>query len=560
MSECFEKIKSVCPVCLKTIDACKAVGPDGLIYMEKTCPEHGAFQTLLWEGDLDSYRAWNRVPAGKVTPVGASPVKNGCPHDCGLCEDHERDGCCVLLELTNRCNLSCPVCFASAGEQTPHDLSLAEISAQYDMLMQRGGPFNIQLSGGEPTMRDDLPEIIALGKEKGFSFFQLNTNGLRLAREEGYAELLARSGISCVFLQFDGLEDEIYRVLRGRPLKKLKLKAIERCQKAGLPVVLVPTVAPGVNDHALGEILKFAISQIPYIRGVHIQPISYFGRCGLTAPKMRLTIPRVLSLLEKQTDGLCKSSDFGGGGAESPYCSFHASYLRKDDGSLKSLPRRQSQCSCIQSSDARQFVARQWGQKPQDVDCCCEETAAEDCCCESPEMSDISCCEVMADDGCTNSCCCEVTTDDLCTDSCCYEDSTDNCCADACCCENSADDCCADSCCCDDSTDDCCVDSCCCEDTADDCCADSCCCEDTNDDDCTSSVSDCCDTSSLDAFLKKAEENTFTVSGMLFQDAWNLDLDRLRRCYICEADSEHGMVPFCAYNLTDINGKALYRK
>ncbi len=502
MSECFEKIKSVCPVCLKTIDASKTVGTDGLIYMEKACPEHGAFQTLLWEGDLDSYRAWNRVPAGKVTPVGAVPVKNGCPHDCGLCEEHERDGCCVLLELTNRCNLTCPVCFASAGEQTPQDLSLEEISAQYDMLMQRGGPFNIQLSGGEPTMRDDLPEIIALGKEKGFSFFQLNTNGLRLAREEGYAELLSRSGVSCVFLQFDGLEDEIYRVLRGRPLKELKLKAIERCKKAGLPVVLVPTVAPGVNDHALGEILKFAISQIPYIRGVHIQPISYFGRCGLTAPKMRLTIPRVLSLLEEQTGGLCKSSDFGGGGAESPYCSFHASYLRKDDGSLKALPRRQSQCSCMQSSDARQFVARQWSQKPQDEACCCEDTADKTCC-ESSEML-------------------------------------------KCCCEDAANEYCADSCCCDDS--------------ADECCADSCCCDDFANDSCTTSVSDCCDTSSLDAFLKKAEENTFTVSGMLFQDAWNLDLDRLRRCYICEADAEHGMVPFCAYNLTDINGKALYRK
>ena len=315
---------------------------------------------------------------------------------------------------------------------------------------------------------------------------------------------------------------------------------------AAAPLVLVPTVAPGVNDHALGEILKFAISQIPYIRGVHIQPISYFGRCGLTAPKIRLTIPRVLSLLEEQTGGLCKASDFGGGGAESPYCSFHASYLRKDDGSLKALPRRQSQCSCMQSSDARQFVARQWSQKPQDVDCGCTDTVAEDCCGDSLEMADLCCCEDSANDCCANSCCCEDTTDALCTDSCCCNDSTDDCCADSCCCEDTADDCCAD--------------SCCCVDSADDCCADSCCCDDSNDNCCTSSVSDCCDTSSLDAFLRKAEENTFTVSGMLFQDAWNLDLGRLRRCYICEVDSKHGMVPFCAYNLTDINGKALYRK
>lgn len=447
MAEFFEKTKSVCPVCLKTTDAYKILGEDGCIYLEKSCPDHGFFRTLIWEGDQASYQAWNQVPAGKITPVGASPSQKECPYDCGLCEEHERDGCCVLLELTNRCNLCCPVCFASAGEQSPKDLSLEEISAQYDMLMEHGGPFNIQLSGGEPTMRDDLPEIIALGLQKGFSFFQLNTNGIRIAEEDGYAELLAKSGVSCVFLQFDGLEDEIYRILRGRPLKELKLKAVERCREAALPVVLVPTIAPGVNDHALGEILAFAIEHIPYIRGVHIQPISYFGRCGLTPPERRLTIPRVLKLIEEQTEGRLKARDFGGGGAENPYCSFHASYLRQDCGDLKALPRRQSQCGCIQSSDARQFVARQWGQKSQD-DCCCPD----------------------------------------------------------------------------------------------------------------SSVDDCCDTSSLDEFLRKAQENTFTVSGMLFQDAGNLDLDRLRRCYICEADSEHGMVPFCAYNLTDINGKALYRK
>ena len=193
--------------------------------------------------------------------------------------------------------------------------------------MDHGGPFNIQLSGGEPTMREDLDEIIALGREKGFSFFQLNTNGLRIAREPGYAEFLAKAGVSVVFLQFDGLDDEIYRTLRGAPLTEVKIKAIDRCKDAGLPVVLVPTVAPGVNDHALGDILRFALSRAPHIRGVHIQPISYFGRCGLEAPEVRLTIPAGLRRIEKQTEGLMKITDFGGGGAESPYCSSHASYM-----------------------------------------------------------------------------------------------------------------------------------------------------------------------------------------------------------------------------------------
>ena len=434
------KTSSVCPVCLARIPAIKTVGEDGNIYLEKKCWEHGSFKTLIWEGDLESYIGWAAGDSNApVTPVRAREAERGCPNDCGLCQNHERDGCCVLLELTNRCNLSCPVCFASAGEQTPHDLSVEEIGKQYDLLMEHGGPFNIQLSGGEPTIREDLDKIIALGKEKGFTFFQLNTNGIRLAREGGYAAHLAKAGVSVVFLQFDGLDDKIYQTLRGAALAETKLRAIENCKAAGLPVVLVPTVAPGVNDHALGDILRFALAHAPHVRGVHIQPISYFGRCGLEAPEKRLTIPAVLRRIEEQTEGLMKASDFGGGGAESPYCSFHASYLRKPDGSLKALPRRRSQCCCVKSSDARDFVSQQWSGKA----------------------------------------------------SCCDGDS---------------------------------------------------------------------DTASLDAFLQKTVENTFTVSGMVFQDAYNLDLDRLRRCYICEVDTQKGMIPFCAYNLTDINGKALYRK
>lgn len=438
MSYVIGKTTSVCPVCLRTISADKVVGEDGFIYMEKSCPEHGQWRTLIWEGDAESYAEWSAQDCHKppVLPF-AKQAQNGCPNDCGLCSNHKQAACCVLLELTKRCNLACPVCFASAGEEPGADLSLEEIAHQYDYLMAHGGPYNIQLSGGEPTVRNDLAEIVALGREKGFDFFQLNTNGVRLAEEAGYADELAAAGVSTVFLQFDGLDDEIYRVMRGRALKALKLQAIENCKRAGLPVVLVPTVAKGVNDHALGEIVQFALEHAPHVRGVHIQPMSFFGRNNIDPNQGRLTIPGVLRCLEEQTKGILKASDFSGGGAESPYCSFHASYTCKES-TLKALPKRQGSC-CCQSSETRESVAQQWSGK-------------------------VFCCD--------------------------------------------------------------------------------------NDS----------DTASLDAFLKKIVESTFTVSGMVFQDAWNLDLQRLQRCYICEIDSAYGMVPFCAYNLTNVEGKALYRR
>lgn len=434
----FGRTKSVCPVCLRLLNADKRAEKDG-VYLDKTCPEHGAFSALIWEGNFASYTAWNRENRAVDPPRDGKAPQKGCPLDCGLCTAHLRKGCCVLLELTKRCNLCCPVCFASAGEGGDGP-SLDEIARQYDYLMAHGGPFNIQLSGGEPTMRDDLPAIIRLGREKGFTFFQLNTNGLRLSDEPIYAHELKDVGLNTVFLQFDGLEDKVYITLRGRALLEKKLRCVEACAAAGLGVVLVPVIAAGVNENQLWPIVRYALSMNPAVRGVHIQPLSYFGRCAVERPARPLTIPKVLRLLEEQSSGVLCAADFSGGGAENPYCSFHAAYRIRDDGSLKALPHRAEGC-CTASDDSRVSVAEQW--------------SGERCCCGG-------------------------------------------------------------------------------EDTM-------------------------TETSALDTFLADARRRTFTVSGMVFQDAWNLDLERLRRCHICELDSRYGMVPFCAYNLTDADGRTLYR-
>lgn len=438
----FGKTKSVCPLCLRELDAKKRAEKDG-IYLDKTCPEHGAFSALIWEGNLASYLRWNTENRAVDPPRNGKAPDRGCPYDCGLCTEHLRKGCCMLLELTKRCDLRCPVCFASAGETEGTDLPLEEIARQYDALVAHGGPFNIQLSGGEPTVRDDLSEIIRLGREKGFTFFQLNTNGLRLASDPDYAKKLRAAGLNTVFLQFDGMEDMVYITLRGRALLEEKKRCVANCAAAGLGVVLVPVLAAGVNEDQVGPILRYALENRPGVRGVHFQPLSYFGRCALARPEKPLTIPAVLRLMEEQTGGLLRASDFTGGGAENPYCSFHAGYRVRPDGTLKCLPRRSGgDCCCTASDDSRTSVAEQWsGAEP-----------------------------LYVPDG-------ELT-----------------------------------------------------------------------------------ETSSLDAFLAEARMSSFTVSGMVFQDAWTLDLGRLRRCHICEVDSRYGMVPFCAYNLTNTQGEALYRR
>lgn len=437
----FGRTKSVCPVCLRVLEAQKTVGEHG-IYLNKTCPEHGAFSALIWEGSIKEYFMWNGESSAIDPSVNGKEPQRGCPNDCGLCSAHLRKGCCMLLELTRRCNLECPVCYASAGK-CGDDPNIEDIERQYDFLMAHGGPFNIQLSGGEPTLREDLPEIIWLGRQKGFTFFQLNTNGIRLAAEPDYAKSLKAAGLNTVFLQFDGMSDAVYEALRGRPLLREKLAAIESCAAAGLGIVLVPVIAPGVNEEEAGGILRLAMTRMPYVRGVHFQPLSYFGRCALKRAERPVTIPRMLRLIEKQTEGMMKYADFCGGGAESPYCSFHASYMRRGDGSLRLLGRRGGSC-CTTSDDSRSSVAGQWSWAEGDTEAAQKKSGAE--------------------------------------------------------------------------------------------------------------------TASLDEFLEYARRNTFAVSGMVFQDAYDLDLERLMRCHICEVDPRHGMVPFCAYNLTDPEGLALYRE
>lgn len=363
--------QSLCPVCLGRIDAAYTER-DGAIWLQKTCAEHGFFEAQVWAGDAASFAAWQRQSPAQPPAAPAMAPNRGCPYDCGLCENHAQASCCILLELTARCNLGCPVCFAAAGPgaaggDEADDPPMEQISGWYDMLMAHGGPFNIQLSGGEPTLRDDLPAIIRLGREKGFTFFQLNTNGLRLAADAAYAQNIAAAGLNTVFLQFDSLNDQSNRALRGRPLLAEKKRAIRHCAAAGLGVVLVPTVAKGVNDGELGTILDFAAQSMPAVRGVHFQPMSFFGRYQAPpAPDAHVTVPALLAALERQTSGRVKASHFTAGGAEHPMCTFHADYAV--DGPLW-LAQKQPAAGCCcapkaphipTSNLARDAVARKW--------------------------------------------------------------------------------------------------------------------------------------------------------------------------------------------------------
>ena len=310
----IKQTKSICPECHKVLDA-TIFEDKSKVYMKKDCSEHGKFQEIYWS-DYEQYqRAEQFRCEGDGVANPRTETKLGCPLDCGICPQHKSHTGLAIIDVTNRCNLHCPVCFANAAAAGyVYEPSKKEIQGMLENF-RRNKPVPapaLQFSGGEPTIRKDLFELIRSAKELGFEHVEVNTNGLRLAQSVKYCRGLKEAGVSTVYLQFDGLTSDVYEFTRGCDLLDVKMRALGNCRKAGIEsIVLVVTLVKGVNDHQLGDIIRFAIKNFDVIRCVNVQPVSLCGRLPEEErAKMRITIPDFMNLVEEQTDGKIKVSDF----------------------------------------------------------------------------------------------------------------------------------------------------------------------------------------------------------------------------------------------------------
>ena len=277
MKEKLHDTLALCPECLKTLKADVFADDDGAVWMTRTCSEHGQFDTRIWP-DVNHYRWLTAQAMPKTPPQNTIACKAPCPFGCGTCARHERRGTLLEIEVTWQCNLRCPVCFMSADTEE-HDPTIDEISAMYDVIADAVGTDGaVQLTGGEPTCRKDLPEIIRMGREKGFWGIELNTNGLVIASRPGYLESLKEAGVTGLFLSFDGLTGDVYEATCGRDILKTKLKCVERCREAGVQVVLCMTILAGLNDDQLGDVLRFALENSDIVAGLALQPAFTSGR------------------------------------------------------------------------------------------------------------------------------------------------------------------------------------------------------------------------------------------------------------------------------------------
>ena len=301
--------QSLCPGCLKLLTA-KIIVRDGRVYFRKRCEECGEREDFVCSDveyyDRLEYAVPSKIPAGH----GVEPNK-GCPYDCGLCTEHEQHTCIALVEVTSNCNLKCPMCFASSGPGGKH-LSLDEIKTSIDRIVEMEGRAEVvQLSGGEPTIHPNLLEIIEYALSLPIDYVQINSNGIRFAKDDNLIERLMpyRDRIE-VFFQLDGFEAHMTKTLRGEDILETKLKAIEKLGQAGIHITLAVTLQAGVNESQYGPIVKFAAER-PWITGINFQPATYSGRYYLPEEiDQRITFPDVIKGIAKQTDGMFTERDF----------------------------------------------------------------------------------------------------------------------------------------------------------------------------------------------------------------------------------------------------------
>jgi len=299
----YDHTTSLCNFCLTRISA-KIIFENGGVYMTKTCKSHGD-QKVLIATDIEYYKKIrNFNKASEYPNITQTETVHGCPLDCGLCPDHEQHSCLTLIEVTDRCNLTCPTCYASSSPHHGRHRTLEEIEKMLDIIVASEiEPDVVQISGGEPTIHPDFFAILDMAKKRPIRHLMVNTNGIRIANDPGFAERLATYAPDFeIYLQFDSFKPEALRSLRGSDLTSIRMKALEQLNRLNLSTTLVVTLQKGLNDDEIGKVIEFALKQ-KCVRGVTFQPTQVSGRLEHFDPATnRLTNTEVRQAILDQTN------------------------------------------------------------------------------------------------------------------------------------------------------------------------------------------------------------------------------------------------------------------
>lgn len=294
---------SICSTCLRRVDA-KIIFEDRKVFMLKNCTIHG-FEKVLIATDIEYYKnIRNYNKPGEIPLQFSTRTHFGCPYDCGLCPDHEQHSCLTVVEITDRCNLSCPTCYAMSSPHYGRHRTVEEVEKMLDIIVaNEGEPDVVQISGGEPTIHPDFFTILDIAKKKPIKHLMVNTNGIRIAKDFEFAKQLATYAPDFeIYLQFDSFKAGALEQLRGKDLTGVRMKAMEHLNKLNLSTTLVVTLQKGLNDDEIGKIIEFALKQ-ECVRGVTFQPTQIAGRNENFNPQTgRLTLTEVRQNILDQTE------------------------------------------------------------------------------------------------------------------------------------------------------------------------------------------------------------------------------------------------------------------
>jgi len=300
----------------------KEVEGKDLVIMEKDCNEHGHFEDII-ATDKELYiesQVYKKDGTPDTHPQ--KKVQEGCPFDCGICENHKSAPSCAMVDVTNRCNLNCPICFANANKkgvvvEWTRD-EIIRIFKHFREITPKP-PVIAMMSGGEPTIRDDLPEIIAELARMGYRQVQIATNGIRFAKDIEYYRRCLKAAYEpntdcgiVLYLQFDGVTGETYKMTRGVDVFHYKEQLVQNAKtllKDGIissGICLVMTVTKD-NLFEVPNVIKYAASNIEVISGVMFQPVALCGRIvNEDIKENRITTYDVIRFIDDETNSVLK--------------------------------------------------------------------------------------------------------------------------------------------------------------------------------------------------------------------------------------------------------------
>ena len=344
---------SLCGDCLTYVPAF-VYEQGGRVLMAKACPRHG-HGTAIVENDARFYFLSNKDRNGRVyakerifeipewstrssSSAGAATSSSCC--DGGACEpagqalgpgadQSANKTCTVLIEVTDACNLACPVCYSDAkgDKKLPLEAFKTYLSA---LVEQKGGLDSVQLTGGEALLHPEFWELFTFAvTHPRIKKVYLPTNGLLLRRGDMLERLARHKDKLMVLLQFDALSDAADESLRGATPGRARLLVLARLGELGIHTQLTMTLARGVNLDEVGDVVALALKH-EHVKVVAMQPATYSGRYELDpSPTDRLTLSDIVKAIAKSGAARTKETDFVPIPCSHPACGFITLFARR---------------------------------------------------------------------------------------------------------------------------------------------------------------------------------------------------------------------------------------